>query len=95
MGAVTILADVQGNVAALIAAAQNVDADKKFLFFFDFRYVCYGQGKEKTKNIQGVFVEFAVGKSIWVTCTSMAGCRDGPDETYRVGNVVSWLATVV
>ena len=46
MGAVTILADVQGNVAALIAAAQNVDADKKV--FFEFRYVFYGQGKGKT-----------------------------------------------
>jgi len=25
----------------------------------------------------------------------MAGCQDGPAETVRVGNVVSWLATVV
>jgi len=37
MGAVTILADVQGNVAALIAAAENVDADKKVFFRISVR----------------------------------------------------------
>jgi len=48
MGAVTILADVQGNVAALIAAAQNVDADKK-IFFSNFGTSFTGKGKVKPK----------------------------------------------
>ena len=63
-GAVTILADVQENVAAFIAAAQNVDtAEKKLLF--EFRYLFFA-GKERVKplNIQGVFVGFVVGESI-------------------------------
>ena len=38
MEVVTLFANVHGNIASLIAAAQNVDADKRMLFF-KFRYV--------------------------------------------------------
>jgi len=37
MGAVTILADVQENVAAFIAAAQNVDTAEKTAFRISVR----------------------------------------------------------
>jgi len=68
IGAVTILADVQENVAAFIAAAQNVDtAEKKLLF--EFRYVFYGQGKGKPFKYSGCFRRFCSWRVNWVTCT--------------------------
>ena len=63
MGAVTILADVQENVAAFIAAAQNVDTAEKNCFL-NFGTSSTGKEKVKPLNIQGVFVGFVVGESI-------------------------------
>ena len=44
MGVVTLLADVQGYIVPLIAAAQYVNADGRILFF-GFWFVFYGQNK--------------------------------------------------
>ena len=86
VGAVTLLGHVQRNETALITATQNVDADGRILFF-EFWYVFYGQRKGKARNVHGVFIGFVVGESIWVMCSWMEGCQDGPDETFRVGGV--------
>jgi len=41
MKAVTLFADVQRNIAALIVAAQDVNADGRILFFFQFSSTFY------------------------------------------------------
>jgi len=70
MAAVTLLAHIDRIEAALISAAQNVDADRGGLFI-KFWNVFYGQQKGKARNIEGVFIGFVVLESIWVMCSWM------------------------
>ena len=51
MGVVTLLADVQGYIASLIAAAQNVNADGRILFFSNFGLPFTGKIKTKIYRV--------------------------------------------
>ena len=39
-------------------------------------------------HVEGFYVFAVVVNSIWVNCTRIKGCQDGPDETFRVGGVL-------
>ena len=88
MKAVTFLANVQRNETTLIAATEYINADGGVLFF-KFGDVFDGHWEGEAGSVQGVFVGLVVGESIWVMCTRMKGCQDGPDETLRVGGVLN------
>jgi len=80
MAAVTLLADTKRNVAAVVAATEYVNAERGVLLLElgdVFEWHCEGE----VGHIEGFFIGYVIGESIWVICTRMKGCQDGPDES--------------
>ena len=52
------------------------------VLFFKFGDVFDGHREGEAGSVQSVFVGLVVGESIWVNCTRVKGCQDGPGETF-------------